>query len=83
MPKDSRNDAALLRPHLTRLYRFAYRLTGGRADAEDLVQDSLVKVFNRQTDLASLDDVGQWLTRVLPPLRALTPEAGGRRSGAG
>ncbi len=65
MPKDSRNDAALLRPHLTKLYRFAYRLTGRRADAEDLVQDTLLKVFKRQTDLAALDDAGQWLARVL------------------
>ncbi len=65
MPKDRRNDAALLRPHLTKLYRFAFRLTGRRADAEDLVQDTLLKVYKRQTDLAALDDAGQWLARVL------------------
>jgi RNA polymerase sigma-70 factor (ECF subfamily) len=37
----------LLRPHLDRLYRFAYRLTGSKAEAEDLFQDVLLKAFAR------------------------------------
>jgi RNA polymerase sigma-70 factor (ECF subfamily) len=39
----------LLRPHLDRLYRFAYRLTGSKAEAEDL--------FVREP--------GSWLCRVM------------------
>jgi RNA polymerase sigma-70 factor (ECF subfamily) len=45
--------AAFIRPHLDRLYRLAYRLTGHREDAQDLVQDVL------------LEAVGTWLGRVM------------------
>ena len=31
--------------HSTRVYRLAYRLTGNRADAEDLTQETFVRVF--------------------------------------
>ncbi len=54
----------MIRPHLTKLYRLAFRLTGSRADAEDLVQDVLVKVFARE-ELNSVRDLGTWLGRVL------------------
>jgi RNA polymerase sigma-70 factor (ECF subfamily) len=62
---DSEQFEALLRPHLDRLYRLAYRLTGAGADAEDLVQDVLVKVYGRRDELTSLDALGPWLGRVL------------------
>jgi DNA-directed RNA polymerase specialized sigma24 family protein len=38
---------ALVRPHILGLYRTAYRYTGRREDAEDLVQDLLVKLYPR------------------------------------
>ena len=56
---------ALLRPHLDRLYRLAYRLTGNRPDAEDLVQDVLVKLYARRDELSSIDDLSPWVGRVL------------------
>ncbi len=55
----------LLRPHLDRLYRFAYRLTGSKAEAEDLFQDVLVKLFGRLDDLADIEEPGSWTSRVL------------------
>ena len=57
--------SAVLRPHLDRLYRLAFRLTGARADAEDLVQDVLVKVCARAEELTSIRDLSPWLGRVL------------------
>lgn len=56
---------ALLRPHLDRLYRFAYRLCGSKAEAEDLFQDVLVKVFSRLDDLIEVREPGSWLCRVM------------------
>ncbi|NJN50790.1 MAG: RNA polymerase sigma factor [Gammaproteobacteria bacterium] len=56
---------ALLTPHLDRLYRLAYRLAGARADAEDLVQDVLTKLFDRRADLSSISDLAPYLGRVL------------------
>ncbi len=35
----------LVRDHSARVYRLSYRLTGNRADAEDLTQDVFVRVF--------------------------------------
>lgn len=56
---------ALIRPHLDRLYRLAYRLTLTVADAQDLVQDVLVKLYPRRDELTSIDDLKPWLSRVL------------------
>ena len=55
----------LLRPHLDRLYRFAYRLTGSKAEAEDLFQDVLVKLFDKLDDLVKVEEPGSWVSRVL------------------
>ena len=56
---------ALLRPHLDRLYRFAYRLCGKKSEAEDLFQDVLAKVFARLDDLVEIEEPGPWLSRVM------------------
>ena len=56
---------ALLKPHLERLYRFAFRLTGAKPEAEDLFQDVLVKVYARLDDLVTIRDAGAWLCRVM------------------
>ncbi len=54
-----------VRPHLERLYRLAFRLTGQRADAEDLLQDVLTSLFERHAELTSIKDLAPWLGRVL------------------
>jgi RNA polymerase sigma-70 factor (ECF subfamily) len=56
---------ALLRPHVPTLYRMAYRYTGRREDAEDLVQDLLTKLYPRTADLERVDDLKPWLVRSL------------------
>lgn len=56
---------ALLQPHLQRLYRLAYRFTGQRADAEDLVQDVVVKLYPRLHEMQKIEQLGPWLARVL------------------
>lgn len=55
----------LVMPHLAGLYRLAYRLTGKREDAEDLVQDVLVKVFPRRHELNVEGHVRAWLAKIL------------------
>jgi RNA polymerase sigma-70 factor (ECF subfamily) len=56
---------ALLAPHLRKLYRLAYRLTGSVADAEDLLQDVLVKLYERRAELPQIEALGPWAARVL------------------
>ncbi|NIR59353.1 MAG: RNA polymerase sigma factor [Gammaproteobacteria bacterium] len=55
----------LLRPHVDYLYRIAFRFTGVAEDAEDLVQDLLVKLYPRTAELAELDQLRPWLVRAL------------------
>ena len=56
---------ALVRPHLEPLYRFAYRLTQNREDAQDLVQDVLLKLHPQADKLAEIKSIAPWLNRVL------------------
>jgi RNA polymerase sigma-70 factor (ECF subfamily) len=55
----------LLRPHLDRLYRLAFRFTGARDDAEDLVQELCTRLLPRLDDLQRLERPGPWLARAL------------------
>ena len=55
----------LLRPHLERLYGLAWRLTGTKADAEDLFQELLVKAYTKLDTLADIDEPLPWLNRVM------------------
>lgn len=55
----------LLQPHLKQLYRLAYRFTGQRDDAEDLLQDLLLKLYPRLNELQAIEKPGPWLARVL------------------
>lgn len=55
----------LIKPHMKRLYSQAYRYTGQRDDAEDLVQDLLLKLYPRLDEMQALDKLGPWLSRVL------------------
>lgn len=47
------------------MYRFAYRLTGHREDAQDLVQDVLLKLHSQMDRLAEVEAIVTWLGRVI------------------
>ena len=55
----------LVGPHIDHLYRLAYRFTGSREDAEDLVQDLLVKLYGRHKEINTIEKLRPWLARVL------------------
>lgn len=56
---------ALVTPHLTTLYRVAYRLLRNTPDAHDLVQDVCIAACENLGDLAAVDRADRWLLRVL------------------
>jgi RNA polymerase sigma-70 factor, ECF subfamily len=63
-PMEHKLDPAHLGDHLDRLYRAAWALSGSREDAEDLVQETYVRVLARPRLLRNEDDLG-YLLRAL------------------
>jgi len=57
--------AALVKPHFDGLFRLAYRLTGTRSDAEDLLQDVMIRLYEQPDALDTVADLKPWLSRVL------------------
>jgi RNA polymerase sigma-70 factor (ECF subfamily) len=55
----------LMRPQVEFLHRLAWRFTGSVADAEDLVQDVLLKLYPRREELAGIEQLRPWLAKVL------------------
>ncbi len=52
-------------PHVDGLYRLAFRFTGNRHDAEDLVQELLTRLYDRRRQLREISDLRPWLARSL------------------
>ena len=53
----------VVRVHADRVYRLAYRLSGNRADAEDLTQETFVRVFRSLAEYSPGTFEG-WLHRI-------------------
>jgi RNA polymerase sigma factor (sigma-70 family) len=56
---------ALMREHIPALYRSAYRWTGTVDQAEDLVQDLMMRLYPRLDELRRLDQIKPWALRVM------------------
>jgi RNA polymerase sigma-70 factor (ECF subfamily) len=69
--------AAVVRPHLDVAFRLAYVITGSSADAEDAVQDALVKAWRALGRFRAGEPVRPWL------LRIVANEARNRRRSSG
>ena len=55
----------LIDAHYDSLYRYAYRLSGSSADAEDLTQEAFSKALARLPQLREPDRARGWLFRIL------------------
>jgi RNA polymerase sigma-70 factor (ECF subfamily) len=51
--------------HYQPLFRYAFRLSGSSADAEDLTQETFGKVVSRLTQLRDTERAKPWLFRIL------------------
>lgn len=57
--------ARLVHEHYERLYRYAWRLSGGAADAEDLVQQTFLTAHRKLDQLRDSDHARSWLFTIL------------------
>jgi len=55
----------LITPHVDALYQSAFKLTGSQVDAEDVVQDVLIKLYPKTQELKEVAELRPWLFRVL------------------
>lgn len=56
---------ALCRANTAKLFNVAFRITQNREDAEDAVQDSLMRAFVRIGDFRGASAFSTWLTRIV------------------
>ena len=61
------NDAfqALVEQHSRAAFRLAFRMTGNEQDAEDVVQESLLKAYRHLGRFETRADFGTWLYRIV------------------
>jgi RNA polymerase sigma-70 factor, ECF subfamily len=62
---DSASFDSLCAPHMRRLLKTALNITQNREDAEDAVQDSLMRAFVRINDFRGDSSFSTWLTRIV------------------
>jgi RNA polymerase sigma factor (sigma-70 family) len=55
----------LMRGHVRPLYRYAYRWTGDVDQAEDLVQETLTRLFGEMPRLREIEKLRPWAARVM------------------
>ena len=51
--------------HQTRLTKFAYKLTRNQADAEDLVQNTLVRAIEKKELFQEGTNLYSWLSKIM------------------
>jgi RNA polymerase sigma-70 factor, ECF subfamily len=56
--------AALVERHSGRLFRVSFRITGNEADAEDVVQEALLRGYRKLESFGSRSDFGTWIYRI-------------------
>jgi RNA polymerase sigma-70 factor (ECF subfamily) len=62
---DSEAFRVLVERHCRSAFRLAFRLTGNEQDAEDVVQESLLKAYRHLGRFETRADFGTWLYRVV------------------
>src|SRR3954470_21063974 len=61
---DSDAFRALVEKHSRSVFRLAYRMTGNEQDAEDVVQESLLRAYRQLGRFESRANFGTWLHRI-------------------
>ena len=51
-------------PVKDKLYRFALAMVKSEAEAQDIVQEVLIRIWNRRKDLGQLDNLEAWCMRI-------------------
>ena len=55
----------VMRRYNQRLFRLAFALVGDESEAEDVLQDSYIRAFERRSTFAGRSGLGTWLARIV------------------
>jgi RNA polymerase sigma-70 factor (ECF subfamily) len=55
----------VMRRHNQRLFRLAFAIVGDPSEAEDVLQDSYLRAFERRSSFAGRSGLGSWLARIV------------------
>ena len=69
--------AVLVTRHSRTLFRVAYRITGNEADADEVVQDALIRAYRKLESFESRANFGTWIYRIA--VRCALDKIGGRK----
>lgn len=64
-PNKKNRFTLLVQPHLSALFKYAWKLTGNRDDAEDLLQTVLCRLYPKTSELEQKSELQPWLYKVL------------------
>lgn len=70
--------AALVVRHSGKLFRVAFRITGNEADADDVVQEALLRGYQKLESFESRSDFGTWIYRIA--VRCALDKIGGKQA---
>ncbi|MCW8929045.1 MAG: RNA polymerase sigma factor [Gammaproteobacteria bacterium] len=65
LQKPEKRFESIVQPYLRDLFKRAYRLTQCQHDAEELVQDLLIKLFEKRSEINRIENIEGWMMRSL------------------
>lgn len=65
MKNNNRDFSRSIQPYLPRIKQLALKLCGNKSDAEDLIQDALIKIYPVFFELDESKNIGAWIARVI------------------
>ncbi len=55
----------ILKPYKNKMFRYAFSIIGNRFEAEDIVQESIIKIWKRMDKFAEIDNKEAWVITVV------------------
>lgn len=55
----------ILKPYKNKMFRYAYSIIGNRFEAEDIVQEALIKIWKRMDKFSAIDNKEAWVITIV------------------
>ena len=55
----------ILKPYKNKMFRYAYSIIGNRFEAEDIVQESVIKIWKKMDKFSAIDNKEAWVITIV------------------